>query len=124
GYDGLGRALTATTYSDTYPGGLATSYSWTAANQPLTVTYPGVANQVTGVTHTLQDAYTYDPDGNMLSQAQSDLSGGDPTRTTTWTYNDDGEVASVTGPAGATSGGSAQSDGAASANPAGTTTGY
>jgi RHS repeat-associated protein len=123
-YDGLGRALTATTYSDTYPSGLTTSYSYNATNQPLTVTYPGVVNQVTGVTHTLQDSYTYDPDGNQLSLTQTDLTGGDPTRTTTWTYNDYGEVASVTGPAGATSGGSTQTGGASSANPQGATTGY
>jgi len=123
-YDGLGRALTATTYSDTFPSGLTTTYSWNAANQPLTVAYPAVANRVASVTHTLQDAYSYDGDGNLLSEVQSDLTGNDPTRTTTWTYNDDGEVSSVTGPAGATSGGSAQSEGASSANPAGTTTGY
>ena len=123
-YDGLGRALTATTYSDTYPSGLTTSYTYNAMNQPLTVTYPGVVNQVTGVTHTLQDAYAYDPDGNELSQTQTDLTGGDPARTTTWTYNDYGEVASVTGPAGATSGGSTQTGGAPSPSPQGATTGY
>jgi RHS repeat-associated protein len=103
-YDGLGRALTATTYSSTYPSGLTTSYTYNAVNQPLTVTYPGVANQVTGVTHTLKDAYAYDADGNLLSQTQSDLTGGDPSRTTTYTYNDFGEVASATYPAGDTTG--------------------
>ncbi len=123
-YDGLGRALTATTYSNTYPSGLATTYSYNAQNQPLTVTYPGVTSQVTDVMHTLQDTYAYDPDGNLLSQTQSDLTGGDPARTTTYTYNDDGEVASVTTPGGATSGGSAPPQGASSANPAGATTGY
>jgi RHS repeat-associated protein len=123
-YDGLGRALTATTYSDTYPSGLTTTYSWNNANQPLTVTAPALTNKVTGASHILQDAYTYDVDGNLLSEVQSDLTGSDATRTTTWTYNDDGEVSSVTGPAGATSGGSAQSEGASSANPEGTTTGY
>jgi RHS repeat-associated protein len=123
-YDLIGRPLTATTYSDTYPSGLTTSYSWTPDGQPLTVTYPGVENQVTSVTHTLQDAYSYDQDGNLLTETQSDLTGGDATRTTTWTYNDYGQVASVSGPAGATSGGSSQSGGASSANPDGTTTGY
>jgi RHS repeat-associated protein len=124
-YDGLGRALTATTYSDTYPSGLTTSYTYNDSNQPLTVTYPRVVNQVTGVTHTLQDAYAYDPDGNVLSLTQSDLTGGDPTRTTTYTYNDFGELASVTGPGGATgTSGTAPSQGAPTANPEGTTTGY
>ena len=123
-YDGLGRALTSDTYSDTYPSGLTTSYSYNAVNQPLTVIYPGVVNKVTEVTHTQQDAYSYDADGNLLSQVQSDLTGSDPARTTTYTYNDSGELASVTGPAGATTGGTAQSQGASSANPAGTTVGY
>ena len=94
-YDGLGRALTATTYSDTYRSGLTTTYSYTADNRPLTVTYPGVANEVTGVTHTLQDAYAYDPDGNLLSLTQTDLTGGDPSRTTSYTCNDFGEVVIV-----------------------------
>lgn len=123
-YDGLGRSLTATTTSDTYPAGLATSYSWTPDNQPLTVTYPGVVNQVTRVTHTLQDSYAYNADGNLTSLTQADLTGGDPDRVTSYTYNDHGEVASVTQPGGATSGGGSQSQGASSADPAGATTGY
>jgi RHS repeat-associated protein len=124
-YDGLGRALTATTYSNTYPSGLTTSYTYNDSNQLLTVTDPGVVNQVTGVTHTLQDAYTYDPDGHALSETQTDLTGGDPTRTATYTYNDFGELASVTGPAGATgTSGTAPAQGAPTANPQGTTTGY
>jgi len=123
-YDGLGRALTSTTYSNNYPSGLTTSYTYNDSNQQLTVTYPGVANQVTGVTHTLQDAYAYDADGNVLSLTQSDLTGGNAARTTTYTYNDNGEVASVSGPGGVTSGGTSQSGGASSASPDGATTGY
>jgi RHS repeat-associated protein len=123
-YDGLGRALSATTYSDTYPAGLTTAYSYNAANQPATVTYPGVVNKVTGVTHTLQDSYAYDTDGNLVSLTQQDLTGGDPTRVTSYTYDDHGEVASVTGPGTPSTGGTPPPQGAASANPAGPTTGY
>jgi RHS repeat-associated protein len=123
-YDLLGRALTATTTSNTYPAGLTTNYSWTPGNLPLTVTYPGVVNNGTGVTHTLEDAYAYNADGNLLSLDQSDLTGGDAARVTSYTYNDHGEVASVTQPGGATSGGTAPSQGAPSANPQGATTGY
>jgi RHS repeat-associated protein len=101
-YDGLGRSLTATTYSDTNPGGLTTSDTYNADNQPLSVTYPGTANKVTGVTHTLRDTYGYDSDGSLTSLTQSDLTGGDPARTTRYAYNDRAEVASVTQPAGAT----------------------
>ena len=123
-YDGLGRAQTATTTSNTYPAGLTTDYSWTPDNQPLTVTDPAAVNNVTGVTHTLQDAYAYDADGNLLSLTQSDPTGGDPARVTSYTYNDHGEAASVTQPGGATSGGTAPSQGAPSADPQGATTGY
>jgi RHS repeat-associated protein len=103
-YDGLGRALTGTTYSDTNPGGLTTTYSYNAMSQPLTVTYPAVTNQVTAVTHTLEDSKAYDGDGNLTSDTSTDLTGGDPARTRTYTYNALGEMASVTDPASATTG--------------------
>jgi RHS repeat-associated protein len=123
-YDALGRPQTSTVYTSTYPSGETTTYSYTPTGQPATVTYPAVTNPVTNVTHQLEDTYTYDADNNVLTQTQSDVSGGDATRTTTYTYNDHDEVATVTQPAGATTGGSSQANGAASANPDGATTGY
>jgi RHS repeat-associated protein len=123
-YDGLGDELTSTTYSDADPSGLTTSYTYNPVGQPLTVTFPGVVNEVTGVTHTRQDSYTYDADGNELSLTQSDLTGGDPSRVTTYTYNDYGQLATETDPGGATSGGSPQSQGASSAYPDGAATAY
>ena len=123
-YDALGRPLTATAFSDAYPSGLTTSYAYNGLGQPVTVTHPAVSDPVTGVTHTRQDSSSYDADGNLTQRTQSDLTGGDAARTTSYTYNDHGEVASVTGPAGATSGGTAPPQGAPSANPTGATTGY
>src|SRR6202035_4930792 len=103
-YDALGRPITATAFSDAYPSGLTTSYAYNGLGQPITVTHPAVSDPVTGVTHTLQDSSTYDADGNLTQRTQSDLTGGDATRTTSYTYNDHGEVASGTTPAGATTG--------------------
>jgi RHS repeat-associated protein len=123
-YDGLGRVLASTVYTSTYPSGEATSYTYTPTGQQATVTYPPITNSVTNVSHQLQDAYTYDDDNNVLTETESDLTGGDPSRTTTYAYNDHDEVASVTQPAGATTGGTSQSQGASSANPDGATTGY
>jgi len=123
-YDGLGRVLTSTVYTSTYPSGEATSYAYTPTGQQATVTYPAITSSVTDVTHQLEDAYTYDDDNDVLTETESDLTGGDPSRTTTYTYNDHDEVASVTQPAGATTGGTSQPQGASSANPGGATTGY
>ena len=128
-YDLLGRVLTSTVYTSTDPGGAETQYTYDALGDQLTVTSPPVTNTVDNppVTHQLEDTYAYDADGNKVSLTQSDIAGGaqaDPTRTTTWTYNNYDQVASETQPGGATTGGTAQSQGAASANPQGATTGY
>ena len=42
----------ARAYSDAYPAGLTTSYTYNSMDQPVTVAQPGVTNAVTGVTHT------------------------------------------------------------------------
>jgi RHS repeat-associated protein len=121
-YDGLGRPVTE--HTSTYPSGEDTTYSYMPTGQQASVTYPPIANSVTGVTHQLEDTYSYDADNDVLTRTQTDLTGGDPSRTTTYTYNDHDQVASVTQPAGATTGGTSQSQGATSANPDGATTGY
>ena len=125
-YDALGRPLTSTVTTSSFPSGETTSYTYDGLGHQLTVTYPAVTNQVVSpsVTHQLQNSYAYDADGNLLSLTQSDLTGGDAPRTTSYTYNDHGEMATATQPAGATAGGSAPPQGAASANPQGATTSY
>jgi len=128
-YDALGRALTSTVYTSTEPAGEKTTYTYDAQGDQLTVTSPPVTNTATSppVTHQLEDTYAYDADGDKVSLTQSDIGGSaqaDPARTTTWTYNNYDQVASETQPGGATTGGSGQSQGAASANPQGATTGY
>lgn len=68
----------------------------------LTETDPPTTNAVTGTEHTEQTSYTYDADGDVLTTVESDLTGGDPTRTTTNVYNADDQLASTTDPAGLT----------------------
>jgi RHS repeat-associated protein len=124
-YDGLGRPVTSTVHTSTGPSaGETTSYTYTPTSQQASVTYPAVTNSVTNVAHQLEDTYAYDADNNLLTKTESDLTGRDPSRTTTYTYNDHDEVATITQPAGATAGGTSQSQGASSANPGGATTGY
>jgi YD repeat-containing protein len=127
-YDGLGRALTSTVFTSTAPSaGEKTTYTYDSLGNQQTVLFPAVTNAVTGVTHQLLDTYAYDPDGNPVTLTQSDAGGSaqpDPSRTTTYTYNDHDEVSAVTQPVGATTGGTAQADGAPSASPQGATTGY
>jgi RHS repeat-associated protein len=123
-YDGLGRATSSTVYTSTYPSGETTSYTYTPTGKQSVVTYPAVTNAVTKTAQQLVDIYAYDDDDNLLSLTQSDALGGESSRTTTYTYNDHDEVATVTQPGGATTGGSTQTDGAASADPDGATTAY
>jgi RHS repeat-associated protein len=110
-YDAQGRMLTAIQCSDVYScsgsagdltGGLTTSYTWNAVNQPLTVTAPVVTNALTGETHQLVDTYTYNDDGNVTSLTQWDNYGNDTPRVTMYTYDAYGHLASETDPAGDT----------------------
>ena len=95
-YDNLGRVLTETQFSDSYPRGLATSYSYDGQNRVLTETDPPVTNRVTGVTHTAKTATSYDPDGDILCQTVSDLTGRDRLQTIRYTYTRYDQVATST----------------------------
>jgi RHS repeat-associated protein len=101
-YDGLGRVLTRSVVSDSYPAGLTTSYTYDGQGRPLTVTDPPDTDRVTGAVHTGRTTTTYDVDGNAVSVAVSDLTGGDATRTSTESYDSAGRVASATDAAGST----------------------
>jgi RHS repeat-associated protein len=101
-YDNLGRQLTETQISSTYPAGLTTTTAYDGLGRVLTVTDPPVTNRVTGAVHTEVTSYTYDADSNVLTTTTSDATGGDPSRTTTSTYNSHGELATTTDPDGNT----------------------
>ncbi|MFG2825164.1 LamG-like jellyroll fold domain-containing protein [Kitasatospora sp. NPDC048365] len=89
-YDNLGR-LTARTENCTNCGtgqnAVTTNYTWDGLGNALTQTDPAATDAVTGTIHTRKTTTTYDNDGNRTTQTVSDTTGGDPTRTTTWTYN-------------------------------------
>ncbi|WP_406642519.1 DNRLRE domain-containing protein [Amycolatopsis sp. WGS_07] len=101
-FDALGRKLTSTQTSDTFPNGVTTGYAWDGQNRLSTQTGPAATDAVTGTTHTPRTSYTYDADGNVLTQATADTTGGDATRTTTNTFNPHDQLASTTDPANRT----------------------
>ncbi|HXS63847.1 MAG TPA: DUF6531 domain-containing protein [Streptosporangiaceae bacterium] len=125
-YDNLGRQLTQTQLSDTFSAGLTISYAYDGQDRVVTETDPGVTDRVTGDVHTEVTTRTYDPDGNVLTTTLSDTTGGDPSRTTTDTYNAQAELASTTDALGNTTSYTydALSDRVSETNPAGVTTAY
>jgi RHS repeat-associated protein len=94
--DNLGRKIAQTQTSDTYPAGLTTSYTYDSLDRVAKETDPGVTDRVTGAVHTKVTTYTYDPDDNVTATTISDATGGDPSRTTSKTYDAYGGLASVT----------------------------
>ncbi|MFC1434545.1 LamG-like jellyroll fold domain-containing protein [Streptacidiphilus sp. N1-3] len=86
-YDNLGRALTKTEVSDTYPAGLTTTYVNDGESQVVGETDPPTTDQVNGTVHQASTTTVFDADGQVTSQTVADLTGGDAPRTTTSTYN-------------------------------------
>ncbi|MEV4627811.1 LamG-like jellyroll fold domain-containing protein [Micromonospora sp. NPDC049523] len=101
-YDGLGRRLTETDITDTYPAGLTTVNTYDRQGRRVTQTEPAVTNRVTGAVHTAKTTTSYDPDGSILSETTADLTGGDASRTETHVFNGYGQETSVTNGADAT----------------------
>ncbi|MFI9271692.1 LamG-like jellyroll fold domain-containing protein [Kitasatospora sp. NPDC052896] len=100
-YDQLGRMTSHTVYDAvSAPNGLTTSVTYDGDGKFLTETEPATTDRVTGVVHTEQTAYTYDPDENLLTEVKSDLTGKDPSRTETYAYNALGQLATETDAAG------------------------
>ncbi|MEU3791755.1 LamG-like jellyroll fold domain-containing protein [Streptomyces fructofermentans] len=95
-YDGLGRMVSETQVSDTYPNGVSTTFGYDKASQIVTELGAGVNNEVTATTHTALITRTYDEDGHLLSETSKDTTGGDPERTTTYHYDEHGLNDSVT----------------------------
>ncbi|GAA0829120.1 hypothetical protein GCM10009525_27440 [Streptosporangium amethystogenes subsp. fukuiense] len=121
-YDAVGRMTSSTQISQAQPGGVSTAFTYNGLGRLLTRTEPGVRNEVTDVTHTARTTVTYDVDGNPLTTTVTDLTGGDAARTTTYTYDSLGRVATVTGPEGGVTASTWDVTGAQTSmtNPAGT----
>ncbi|GGO74851.1 hypothetical protein GCM10012289_48500 [Nonomuraea cavernae] len=99
-YDAIGRPTVSTQVSQAHPAGVTTSFTYDKLGRLVTQTEPGVKNEVTDATHTARTTYAYDPDGNVLTESVKDLTGGDPERTTSYTYDDHGREETATGPEG------------------------
>ncbi|MEU0482250.1 polymorphic toxin-type HINT domain-containing protein [Streptosporangium sp. NPDC006013] len=100
-HDALGRVTSRTEISQAHPDGVVTTSTYDGLGRVLTHTGAGVKNEITNVTHTRQTRYAYDTDGNKLTETAVDLTGGDPDRKISYTYNSAGRVETVTGPEGA-----------------------
>ncbi|MFD4602086.1 LamG-like jellyroll fold domain-containing protein [Streptomyces sp. NPDC058464] len=86
-YDGLGRVTSQKAVSDTYPNGLVTSYKYDAADEVVEEHDPQITDRLSGATHSAVSSTVFDEDGNVTSQTVADASGGDSSRTQTWTYD-------------------------------------
>ncbi|MER5319050.1 polymorphic toxin-type HINT domain-containing protein [Streptosporangium roseum] len=99
-YDSLGRVTSRTEVSAATPDGVTSTFAYDGLGRVLTQTGAGVKNEVTNVTHTAKSTFTYDADGRTLTATVTDVTGGDPARTTTYTYDGHGRVETVTDPEG------------------------
>lgn len=86
-YDQIGRLAQRTIISDTYPAGVSTDYTYDPLGHVLTETGPAVTNAVSSVIHRQKITRAYDENGNVTSEAISDLTGGDPSRVTSYHYD-------------------------------------
>lgn len=101
-YDQIGRAVSKSEVTAAYPDGVTTTYAYDGVGRLIRSTGPGVGNEVSSEVHTAQTAITYDADGNRLTQTLTDTSGNDPERTSRFTYDTRGRLATVTDPEGGT----------------------
>ncbi|GAA0581308.1 hypothetical protein GCM10010394_07430 [Streptomyces crystallinus] len=99
-YDNLGRQITKTEISDSYPAGLTTTLAYDKDDQVISEISPKVTNRVTGAVHQAKSTTVYDPDGNVQSQTVADATGGDASRVTSMTYDAYNRVATRTDPGG------------------------
>ncbi|MDR8410982.1 DUF6531 domain-containing protein [Nonomuraea sp. 3-1Str] len=99
-YDAIGRLSASTQVSQAHPDGVKTTFAYDGLGRLVTQTEPGVKNEVSGVTHTKQTTFGYDPDGNKLSEKVADLTGGDAERNTVFTYDGQGRLETTTDPEG------------------------
>ncbi len=96
GYDGLGRKVSEKQVSDTFPAGVTTTFAYDAQSNVVEETGVGVKNGITGQTHTAKVTRTFNVDGQVLTEAAEDLTGGDASRTTTYGYDTFGRQNKVT----------------------------
>ncbi|WP_204015325.1 LamG-like jellyroll fold domain-containing protein, partial [Virgisporangium aurantiacum] len=101
-YDGLGRVLSETETTSTFPSGLTTTYTYDKLGRVVTQSEPPTTNRVTGAVHTSVTTTVYNADGQVTSEVVADTTGGDASRTESATYNARGQQETVTDSAGKT----------------------
>jgi len=99
-YDGVGRVVSQTEITDSYPSGLTTRYTYDKVGRQVSQTEPSVTNRVTGAVHNPVTTTTYDMDGLVTSETVSDTTGGDAARAMSNTYDSHGLVYTTTDSAG------------------------
>ncbi len=100
-HDALGRTTEEKVISATFPSGVTTTFTYDGMSRLLTRTEPAVANAVTGTAHQQRTTNTYNPDGTIATTKVDDAALNDPGRTTSYTYDLYGRVATLTDPTGA-----------------------
>ncbi|MEU7897114.1 RHS repeat-associated core domain-containing protein, partial [Nonomuraea sp. NPDC049152] len=100
GHDAIGRVISRTEISQAHPQGVMTTMTYNGLGRILTHTGAAVKNEITNVTHTPQTKYEYNQDGLAVSETAVDLTGGDPDRVISYTYDDFGRLETQTGPEG------------------------
>lgn len=95
-YDTLGRRITTTQISDSFPAGVTATVAYDKLSRPTVQTGPSVRNEISDRTHRLRTTTSYDADGNPTRTEAVDLTGDDPTRTATLLYDDHNRVVRMT----------------------------
>jgi RHS repeat-associated protein len=101
-YDLLGRELTETLVTSSFPVGRTTSYTYDSVNRVVTRTDPAVTNRVTGAVHTQVTENSFDQDGFLVQQTVRDATGGDVPRVSKAGFDSHGHRASTTDAVGNT----------------------
>jgi RHS repeat-associated protein len=100
GFDGIGRTTSRTITSTTLPGGATTTFAYDGMSRLTQQVDPATTNAVTQTPHQQRTTRVYNPNGTLASSTVDDVAGVDPARTTGYTYDTRGRVATVTDPAG------------------------
>ncbi|GAA1956714.1 RHS repeat-associated core domain-containing protein [Catenulispora subtropica] len=93
-YDGFGHVVRKVVSGVGGPGTAETDFTYDGSGHVLTELDPAVTNSITGVAHQKKTTNGYDADGNLLTSTTGDTTattaGGDPARTTEYTYDQRG----------------------------------
>ena len=105
-YDELGRLVSITEISDSFPAGVIRDVEYDALGHVIAETGPGVINPVTCDTHRQLAEYAFDGAGNMIAATLSDIGGSsspDATRQVVFEYdNADRRISSAVAGSGET----------------------